>query len=309
MQKQKNIRLLIALSIIVIIIALLPLLKSTGDGLSVNKKQFTLDQQTVITDVILSSDSINNKLSYINGKWLVNNKYELDPHMRDVFFSIISQMEIRRTISKTQNDSINNALKNRSIKVSILNNQELIQEYWIWGDKKTQTSYISDANREQSYVLHIPGYRSYVAGIFQVPESDWRSRRVFTTLFTNLNALTIEYPDESINFKYKESFFEIEGVYADSTQLITSLENLLFLQTEQYVLPSELSNYMNGDFLPTKTIATITASKLSGAKEKVSVYEIENEANFYLGLTPDSSYCLFNKKRLKKILVKKMNFN
>ena len=309
MQKQKNIRLLILLSIVIVIITLLPLLKSNGDGLSVDKKQYTLNQQIIITDVILTSDSINNRFSYINGQWIVNNTYEIDPHMRDVFFSVISQMEIRRSIPQSQNDSIKLLLKNKGIKVSILNNQELIKEYLIWGDKTTQTSYITDNTQELSYVLHIPGYRSYVAGIFQVPESDWRSRRIFTTMFTNLNKLTISYPDENINFKYKDRFFEIEGVYADSTQLISSLENLLFLQTEQYILPTELFNYIDSDFSLKKPAATITVTQLSGFYETVSIYEIENKPSFYVGLTQDSSYCLFNKKRLNDILVKKKDFN
>jgi len=306
MQKQKNTRLLLALSAVLILISLLPYLDNKSEGLSIDKKQFTLNQQTVITDVLLASKTITNKLSYIRGKWVVNDKYELDPNMRDVFFSVLSQLEIRREVSESQNDSITNLIRSKGIEVSVVNNQELIKNYWIWGNKDSQTSFLMDD--EQAYVVHIPGYKSYVAGIFEVPEEDWRTRRVFTALFTNLNTLKIEYPHDDIEFRYKDQFFEIINIRADSTQLISSLENLLFLQTDQYLQPSEYPTYIP-DGIEIKTpFASISVSKLAGTKEKVKLYNTKNESNFYLGITPDSSYCLFNKARLNQIIVKKPDF-
>ncbi len=307
MQRKINIRLLLILSIVVIIIALLPLLKNNENGLSVDKNKFTLNPQTVITDVMLSSDLISNTLSYINGTWQVNEKYELDPNMRDVFFSVLSQFEIRKTVSVLIQDSIATLSKKKGIQVSILNNEEVLKKYWILGNSATQTSFITD-EENNSYRIHIPGYRSYVAGIFEVPEADWRTRRVFSALFTNLNSLKIEYPTEEIEFNYKNSFFEIKDIKADSTQLITALENLLFLQTDQYLQPKEYPTYMGDEFSTKSPIASITAIKLSGAKEVVEIFETEKPSPYYLGITPDQSFCLFNKKRLNKIIVKKTDF-
>ncbi len=307
MQKQKNTRLILALCAVLILISLLPYLDTKSEGLSIDKKQFTLNQQTVITDVILKSESSTNTLSYINGKWLVNNKFELDPNMRDVFFSVLSQLEIRRQVAQSQNDSITNLIKIHGVEVSVLNNQESIKHYWIWGNSESQSSYLLD-EQDQAYRIHIPGYKSYVAGIFEVPEGDWRTRRVFSALFTNLNSLKIQYPNESIEFRYKNQFFEIMDVNADSTQLITSLENLLFLQTEQYLHPAEYKTYIPNNFNENNPLASISVTKISGAEEKVSVYATKNESAFYLGFASDSSYCLFNKKRLDKIIVKKSDF-
>ena len=306
MQKQKNIRLLIILGAIATLISVAQLLLQKDDGLSVDKKQFTLNQQTVITDVILNSKSSTNKLSYINGSWQVNSKYELDQNMRDVFFSVLSQLEIRRVISASQNDSIVNLAKKEGTHVSILNNQDTVKSYQILGDNDSQTSYLVD-NEGIAFSIHIPGYRSYVAGIFEVPEADWRSRRVFSALFTNLNILEISYPKESIEFRYKNSFFEIVDADADSTQLIGALENLLFLQTDQYLQSSDYSKYLASPPFQNK-IATITTTQLSRKKETVSLYAAKNESAFYVGITSDSTFCLFNKKRLNKILVKKSDF-
>lgn len=306
MQKQKNTRLLLALCAVLILISLLPYLDNKSEGLAIDKKQFTLNQQTVITDVVLSSKSGINKLSYLNGEWVVNDKYELDPNMRDVFFSVLSQLEIRREVSQSQNDSLINLITSKGIEVSVLNNRELVKNYWIWGNKDSQMSFLMD--EEQAYVVHIPGYKSYVAGIFEVPEGDWRTRRVFTALFTNLNTLKIEYPDDDIEFRYKDRFFEITDIRADSTQLISSLENLLFLQTDQYLQPSEYPTYIPDDIESKPPFASISATKLAGSKEEVKLFYTKNESNFYLGITSDSSYCLFNKNRLKKIIVKKADF-
>jgi hypothetical protein len=307
MQKQKNIILLFALSFTAITIALLPFFLGTNQGQNLDKKQFTLNQETVITDVILKSDSNTNKLSYINGVWKVNSDFDLDLNMRDVFFSVLSQMEIRRAVSSSQNDSILSLIKNQGVEVTILNNQNIIKKYLIWGDKERQVSYIS-TGLEESFLIHIPGYKSYVAGIFEVPESDWRSRRVFSALFTNLNTLKIIYPNEEIEFRYKDRFFEIVGMNADSTQLIESLENLLFLQTDKYLLPTEYVNYSPQNFGNDNTIVNVQVSKLSGASEKLSIFNTKLESPYYLGITADSTYCLFDKKRINRLLVKKSDF-
>lgn len=227
MQKQKNIKLILSLGIIITIIGLLDFFKNSDNGLSVNKRKFTLDQQTVITDVNLTSITQKNILSYDNKTWVVNNKYEVDPNMRDVFFSVLSQLEIRKKVSNSRNDSIADIIKKQGVQVVISNNQYVVKEYYIWGDSELQKSFLMN-EQGKCFVVHIPGYRSYVAGIFEVPENDWRSRRVFTALFTNLNSLEINYPEEEIEFNYKNNFFEISGMRADSAQLITSLENLLF---------------------------------------------------------------------------------
>ena len=308
MQKKKNIQLLFALAMVIALIALLPLLKKKDSGLKVDRNLFTLDAQTVITDVILRTDSATNKLSYVNGKWRINDKYDLDRSMRDVFFSVLSQMEIKRPIAESQSDSIAQAIRSKGVKVAILNNADTVKWYSIWGDKNSESSFVMGTNN-QPYLIHIPGYRSYVAGIFEVPESDWRTRRVFSTTYTNLNELKLEYSDgNSLTYRYKNSFFEIEEVHADSTQLINSLENLLFLQTDQYMLPSEMHNYVDANFDSGNPFVVISTTKLSGATEKVRLYDPKPGMAYYLGITPDSSFCLFNKKRLERILVKNKDF-
>lgn len=307
MQKQKNVRLLIILAITIILIAIFPLLNNNRDGLSVEKNLFTLNSQTVITDVLLSSNGISNKLSYIQGRWQINRKYELDPNMRDVFFSVLSQMVIRRKVAQSQRDSIANLITKNGVDVLILNNADTVKSYKIWGISESQTSYIMDTE-EQPYIVHIPGYRSYVAGIFEVPETDWRSRRIFSALFTNLNSLKIEYPKEDIEYRYKDSFFEIIDMDADSTQLITSLENLLFVQADKFIPLSEFEKYKVDSIRDNNPIATILATKLSGAMESVIVYNTIEEQPFYIGYTTDASFCLLNKNRLNKILRKKSDF-
>lgn len=306
MQKQKNTRLLLILGGLLALLTLLPFLKSDS-GSSINKKQFTLDPEMVITDVILTSNQEKNKLSYVKGIWQVNDLFELDPNMRDVFFSVLSQMEIRKGWPQLQNDSLTQLIKSKGTEVAIYNNSERVKHYFIGGNADTQTSYLMD-DEENGYVVHIPGYRSYVAGIFQVPTSDWRSRRLFTAQFLNLNNLKIEYPTENIEFRYKNSFFEIAGMQADSTQLITSLENLLFLQTDQYLVPKENSKYQVDSVSKQPPMAIISTTTLAGHTEKIKIFNTKNKTPYYLGLTSDSSFCLLNKKRLQSILVKKVDF-
>ncbi len=306
MQKQRNIRLLLILGGLVTLLTLLPYFKERK-GLNIDKRQFTLDPQTVITDVILTSKKATNKLSYLQGDWQINATHPLDPNMRDVFFSVLSQMAIRKEIPQSQQDSLIQLIKNEGTEVEIFNNSEVVKHYFIWGDSESQTSFVMNEDND-GYMVHIPGYRSFVAGIFQVPTSDWRSRRAFTAMFTNLNSLKITYPTDSIEFRYKNSFFEIVGMDADSTLLITALENLLFLQTDQYLVPEEYAKYEVDSLKEQTPFAIISATLLTGFEEKVKIYDSKNAQPFYVGLATDSSYCLFNKKRLNSILIKKLDF-
>ncbi|MCF6353405.1 MAG: hypothetical protein L3J06_10375 [Cyclobacteriaceae bacterium] len=306
MQKQRNIRLLLILGGLVTLLTLLPYFKERK-GLNIDKRQFTLDPQIVITDVVLTSKKATNKLSYVQGDWLINAIHPLDPNMRDVFFSVLSQMEIRKEIPQSQQDSLIQLIKNEGTEVEIFNNSEVVKHYFIWGDSESQTSFVINEDKD-GYMVHIPGYRSFVAGIFQVPPSDWRSRRTFTAMFTNLNSLKIKYQTDSIEFRYKNSFFEIVGMDADSTQLITSLENLLFLQTDQYLAEEELAKYEVETVTKNAPMVLISASKLSGATEYVRIFDTSENQPYFIGLSPDSSFCLFNKKRLQKLLVKKSDF-
>ncbi len=306
MQKQKNIRLLLILGALISLLTLLPYLKDSS-GLSIDKRLFTLDPQTVITDVILTSENTTNKLSYLKGVWRINDSFDLDPNMRDVFFSVLSQMEIRKTIAQSQLDTLLPQIKQHGTEVTVLNNSERIKHYFIWGNADSQVSFIIDDD-ENGYVVHIPGYRSYLAGIFQVPASDWRSRRAFSAQFLNLNSLKIEYPNDSIEFRYKDSFFEVVGLNADSTQLITSLENLLFLQTDQYLVPQEYAKYEITSIKSQVPFVKISTTTLAGYTESVQLFKTATKQPYYLGLASDSTFCLFNKKRVQQILVKKQDF-
>ncbi|MCF6359882.1 MAG: hypothetical protein L3J29_03875 [Cyclobacteriaceae bacterium] len=306
MQKQKNIRLLLILGGLLTLLTLIPFLKDDS-GLSIDKRQFTLDPQTVITDVILTSKESKNTLSYIQGKWQINDSYELDPNMRDVFFSVLSQMEIRKSLPQSQNDSLVQLIQLKGTEVKVLDNSELIKHYFIWGNADSQVSYIMDTENN-GYMVHIPGYRSFVAGIFQVPESDWRTRRTFTAQFLNLSSLKLKYPTDSIEFRYKDGFFEITDVNADSTQLITSLENLLFLQTDQYLVPEEYAKYEVDSLIEQTPFVKIFTTTLVGMTETIKVFDTPNKQPYYLALATDSTYCLLNKKQLNQILVKKSNF-
>ncbi len=306
MQKQLNIRLIIALAFVISAIIILPYFKTGSHGLQVDKRMFTLHPQTVITDVVLKTPQQTNRLSYVNGQWLVNETYPLDINMRDVFFSVLSQLEIRRAVPASLADSTSNYLQTKGVEVTVLNNTDTVQHYIIGGNKATQQSFIV-ASTNKPYLVHIPGYRSYVAGIFQVPEADWRSRLVFTTQFTNLNTLKVKYAKDSLNFRYKNSFFEIEGMQADSTQLITALEDFLFIQTDQYLQPSELAAFQPDSLVSTPPLVTITCTQLSGTNETLRVYPTR-AGKFYLALSPDSSYCVLNKKRFNKILRKRADF-
>ena len=48
-------------------------------------------------------------------------------------------------------------------------------------------------DENQPMIVNIPGYESYVAGIFEIPTNDWRDRTIFSTNYRTLQKLEVQY--------------------------------------------------------------------------------------------------------------------
>ena len=69
MQKNKNIKLLAALVGLIAVTTLVILTGMKSDGLKIDKKQFTLDPQTVLTDVTVSGNNEDIHNEFFISKW------------------------------------------------------------------------------------------------------------------------------------------------------------------------------------------------------------------------------------------------
>gem|GEM_PF-4867906 len=273
------------------------------DNSTNNRRMFTLEEQTVITDVVIKDLRFTNHLSYHQGQWWVNNIYRLDPNMRDVFFSVLSRMEIRTKVSASRQDSVKSLLKNHGQQVTIANGSDTVLQYMIAGDSILQQSYIMSMKKERAYQVHIPGYHSFVAGIFDVPEKEWRSRFVFSQTLPTLSSITIEdHQNQPLTITYHRPFFKVNGMTVDSTATMQVVEGLLYLQAENF-LDTNKKQIINAS-TQVKDGRAICMADVSGKLEKIWILPKNKDEKHYLAVLPDSSLCQLNAKYIDNLFHK-----
>jgi hypothetical protein len=187
-----------------------------------------------IDRVVLKRKEQSITLSFENGKWRVNEKWDADARMIKVFFATMSQIEPRRPVAATMADSVTRELDRNGVHV-VLSETGIEKASFIAGGNsiKTEAWFLKDGDT-QPYVMTIPGYRVYVSGIFELDESGWRNKRIFEFNWRNFRSLTATYATEknqNFDIEMKDGYFGIKNLTeVDTTKLNNYLDavSLLF---------------------------------------------------------------------------------
>jgi hypothetical protein len=123
---------------------------------------------------------------------------------------------------------------------------QVAKEFYVAGNPaKSETYFSFDGN--EWYVVAIPGYRVYVASIFDLTENDWRDKRVFNFNWQNFKSLKAHFPQQptqDFTISFANKLFGIEEVaVADTTKLSNYLEAIFSLQAEKILTPGEATKY------------------------------------------------------------------
>jgi len=309
-QRRKNIRQFTYLAILISITVVVVVVKVNRDGFDYDKQKFTLDENTIITTVILKGKDFSNRFEYLNGAWQVNNKYLLDTDMRDVFFAVLSRVEVKRPVSVTERDSIASTLEENGVWVGILNNADTIDAYFAGGDEGLFQSYFMSSDDKQPYLVHIPGYHSYLAGIFSASENDWRSRFIWEIDWTTLKKLTIDIKEETqpLVFEYKNNFIGVDGIdKLDTASMMEYLESIANLQTDKYLHPGEIPVY-NQIIETSDPEVVISVEQIGDRKSSLFLYPRPEGKQYYPGVLNNDQLLLFQPQILQNILARSADF-
>jgi hypothetical protein len=310
MQKKRNIRLIAILSLVIAAIFILQYNTRSTSNLGVEKSIFQLHDQQEITDVYLKNNSLENHFKYQRGRWMLNDTLLLDQSMRDVFFSVLSKVEIRKPVVESLNDSLVNYLRSFGTHTIITFGNDIIKDYWVGGNREQEVTWMMADEVQIPFQVHIPGYQSYLAGIFSVPANDWRSRFIFNLNFALLKRIKISYPDKTeLQLNYANSFFSIPGLDADSTKVANFLDNLAFLQADQFLAEDETKVQFDSLLENNLVMATIRLEEVSGDESSITFYQKLASEQFVLAKTDDGTHCIFNYERIKGLFKTRKDFD
>ena len=299
-QRKKNIRLLIYLVTLVVITLMVYYSGKERSGVSFDKNKFTLDEHTVITEVILEGNDYVNRLVYNNGAWEVNGRFLLDKGMRDVFFAVLSQVEVKRPASESVTDSLLLVFRTVGIKVRILNNSEVIKSYAVVGDTDRFTTWFLAEKEQQPYLMQIPGYHSFIAGIYRVSENDWRERFIWTMEWTRLKKFTVDYTDESLQdlvFEYADNIIRVPEIDAmDTAEVMDYLQFAANLQAERFLEEDESIAY--NIQLNKMPYAMVKFEEIGNRHNSLALYPLAPDNNYVFGILNNDQAILLDKQNV-----------
>ncbi|MBL7873833.1 MAG: DUF4340 domain-containing protein [Cyclobacteriaceae bacterium] len=311
MQEKKNIRLLISLFAISGVCILLIFFGGRNERADVDKNLFKMEDQTQVNKIILSTAGKNQEIEirYDGTKWIVNNSFEADNQLITVFFATLLQAEPKRPVAETLQDSIAERMQKQGIRVTLFEGETAVKDFWVSGNDQRTETYFQLAGDKTSYLVTIPGYRVFVASLFELSEVEWRDKRIFNFNWQNFKTLKVHFPQQSnqdFTISFANTLFGIEEVaVADTTKLSTYLESVFNLRVDQYNINST-SRY--DSLLKTAPVYSITISDIVNRTYQVEVFPPLKGEQVILGRLNENLSAFFSLKQIAQISRKRSYF-
>ena len=236
-QKKKNIALLISLGILCLI-SLTLFLGGKENRIEIDPNLFQLTEPKAIDRITIAKAEKKIELKFSSSQWRVNETWPADRDLIDVLFATIDQAIPKRKVASRVMDSVRNLISGSGIKVTFFEGLEKQKEFVVLGDAESGSTYFSDPEDVDLYAMVIPGYRVYVAGIFEQDANAWRDKRIFNFNWRNFKELRAEFPDDPTqNFTVAMTgrFFSLVGQNnIDTTSLNNYLDAVSLIKADSF---------------------------------------------------------------------------
>ena len=275
---------------------------------SVDPSLFRIDDLAIVDSVVLSAPGREVALRFDGTRWMVNNKYRADGQMIEVFFATLEQIVPRRPVSENMRDSIAGLLKNSGTRVSLFAGAEKKGEFYAGGDeKKSEAWFLSP--EDGPFVMVIPGYRVYAAGVFELDEGGWRDKLAFRFNQRNFRSLALNFsrePASSFVINYQDQVFEIPGLpESDTTKIFDFLDAASLLKAESMVRPGEMA-WVDSLLMQSPSF-TIDVTDISGRTTHLTIYPPLGRQSQVLGVMGEEP-ALFRRSDIVKLAKKRSYF-
>ena len=271
MQENRNLYLLISLIALSLITAFV-LIWNGSDSADIDKSLFKIAAENKVHKIQFESAKGTVELTFNGSKWLVNNQQEADAQMVTVFFASLLQVESKRELTGTFRDSIQQRLKQTGIQVKLWEGDVIVKEMTVVGNEQKTETYFQLPG-EEPYFVTIPGYRVYVASIFELTANEWRDKRIFNFNWQNFKSLKSHLPADSaqdFTVSLGDGLFGIEEVaVTDTTKLSQDLESVFNLRADRFLTAEEIQQ--EDSLLAAKPILVLTIQDIAKHQLRLSV--------------------------------------
>ena len=301
MQRKKNIKLIITLSSLIILTVFVYSIDTNEQRVGADQQLFTIQDTARINKVVISGPEVQNTLREENNQWLVNDQFILDEGLRQVLLSVFTRIRIQRPVAEVMKEEVISRLKSEGIKIEVYSNQDQVLSFLSAGDRESKVTYFMDTASEEPYIVHLPGYESYVAGLFEITENDWRNRIVMAVDWNVIDELQLSYPGESnkgFTIAYDDNTFKLKEVSkADTSALFSYMDNVSYILTDQYINAEDYPRYDSLSYTSPFAVLSVKEIGESNPARILFYPPLENE-NMILGKVGDDQLALFDLQRI-----------
>ncbi|MDX1627067.1 MAG: DUF4340 domain-containing protein [Fulvivirga sp.] len=308
MQSTKNRKLALVLLLLTgFTVAMYFLLGDDPNQIDVDRSLFAYKATGQIDQVHLAGPELDVSLNFEGGQWMIGND-KADPQRTSVLFAILQQVRIRRAVPKNQADSIRQLIDSNGVTARFYDGDQVVHEMKVLGDEYRGVTYMSLPDEENVYLTQIPGYRSFLAGMFTIDALGWRDPLVFDFDWINLQQVEMIYPgrkDEQFEVVFDENIYRMKGVQStDTTKLFDFLDNISRLYVNDYLAEDEWNQGMISD-----TTATIVVQDVGGNKLTLEIFNaFEGQNNQFLVRIDSSDMGVVSRESVRRVLRPKKYF-
>ncbi|UII32532.1 DUF4340 domain-containing protein [Fulvivirga ulvae] len=310
MQKKRNIKLIFILVALMLSAVSAYFVTRPADKLKVSRDIFSYDDPQAIDKVVFSGASGQHQLTFDGSNWKVGEVHKADPQRVSVLFAILKQMRVRRKVSRQQSDDIAERLREAGTKVTFFEGAGEVHEFYVWGDKDSGLTYLADTPESQAYIVEIPGYRSFLAGIYQLDKNGWRDPLVFTLNWSNLSDVHVIYPgNEELGFtvEYADRFYAIAEIpQTDSVKLTDFLDDVSLLFVNDFLNKNEQQQY--SEIINDQPQALFKVEDVGKNVYTLEIYGMLPGGKEIIGRIDSTDYAVFDVAKVRKIMRPKSYF-
>ncbi len=276
------------------------------DGSDVDKDRFRPEDLTSIDRVVLSGPRGRTELAVIGARWRVNERVVADANLIDVLFATLQQAEARRPVAVRVREAIGRHLDSAGTRVELFAGEDQVMSFIAGGNATRTEAYFKEPDSDIPYVMMIPGYRVYVSGIFEVPESGWRDRHVFSLNWMNFSTLDATFPgDPGADFSVvrEGNAAVIPSIAdADTTRLNDFMDDISLLTADEFV-------EADPDSIRTlESLMHVAIKDVAGRAYYLELYSRDGNDAPVFGVVDSSAVGVFDRSKIEPIVRKKSWF-
>jgi hypothetical protein len=241
--------------------------------------------------------------------WYYNENSLANPSTLKICFKILTQVQIKSTVSKDKMVEIANEIRKNGFQVIVSGNNRPVKQFWIYADSLTRQIYMMMQHSNRPFLMTLPSFQGNFAGVFRTNKRFWRDNSLIHVTPQQIVSIKVEQPSAP------EKSFELV-VSKPSKYTLTQLSTQTFMQfkteaIEAYLLcfkylkvegyednSDSIINIIKGK----KPLYKIEITDNTGKKIKLENYQIErrkkNVGNPKLDIELNYCYLLVNEQEV-----------